>query len=260
MADMSAENKGYRPEPLRVSSNFMRIATPLLVGSMALAACSPEEVQAYVDQANDARPVATDVFIPTPTETQVAVVEPSATLTETPEPENRVFPVQPEYLFNRDSHLRNLSYDNGGYFLGIPDLEQPHSFLFADFSYEGEIRIVEAGALDPSSWGIYAEKANQEYRIPPGYGISSSIQDVVFLGEEIRDIEIVWGDLAPGTGLWISHELLDDLVRIHEVPQDFVLEKMLPVNDDRFVCEEVTSLSFPNGETEEISGILCKAK
>jgi hypothetical protein len=154
--------------------------------------------------------------------------------------------------------LENNAEGRGGYFVGKPEVQELDKYLMIDFSYEGELRVVEGRDLDDDSWGLYGIKKNESPNFRDGDGSLIMIQLAVQLFVLNRDTKIVWGDLASGTTLFLPDTTIELVLRYSSASEADIRDGVIPSNDPRFKCRRIDSYELPNGNTALDPGTECE--
>jgi hypothetical protein len=238
------------------------IATAIVAGIIISSCSGGKSVDQAVTEYNATQETATLVVPPVTQEvsptvqrTTIPTVQPTVEVIQ----ENRLEPVPVEDLYNNDFAFEyNQRHSKAGYFVGLPELESQDTYLFIDFSYSGEMRIVEATELDQHSWGVYTERVSYQRDpvLPPAMGIRDAITDQVRDGD--GKITVVWGNLAPGTSIFFSNDMIAGIARELKVSKENAMKRILPMNDSRFRCENVPYITNADGSAKGTApGVLC---
>jgi hypothetical protein len=237
------------------------VASPGLLALMAVACGGGKDVNQTIQDINTPRVeqadstlviTKTEVFSPTQT------LSPTLTPIETPEPIVYIDPIPYEKVITvkvlRDQLENGFG---GGYFIGVPDVENIEEYLIVDFSQQGILRVIEGKDLNTNSWGLYvAKKFRGHGSGGDGQGVSLIILHALYNNQQSLSVE--WGDLEPGTKIFLPQYYIDDVKKTLN-PPDVYFSKNFPLDDPRFNCEEVETVPSGNG-TYNSPGKLCVYK
>lgn len=222
-----------------------KLSLALFAILLALSACDSEPDASSLMQtaaaSTQSAQLTESAALPTATDKPLVA---TPTPVEVVELEERVDPIPFSQVFRENTRfIESIErFEEGGSFVGNNfELENPSVALWADFSYPGEIKIVESRDLDEKSWGIYGYKIlyGREEFVPPLYAIRELIINQLFV--EGRDVKIVWGDINPGVNIFFSTSTLQR-IETHLIAHEkgwsveVITEMAVPLSDDRFDC------------------------
>jgi hypothetical protein len=196
-------------------------------------------------------------IVSTPVEKATQTSTPSAVPVETQESTVRIEPTPYEKIVVIDVVRRELENRYlGGYFIGKPNVEDLSQYLMLDFSHSGRLKVVEGKDLDENSWGLYAAKEFEGVGggFADGEGISGMILHVLY--HTNGGVTVDWGELSPGTKIFIPQRYLDSAEGASDLPDGFFIQQF-PISDQRYKCESVSNAPSGEGIMND-PGILCE--